>query len=181
MFLLRTGNTGYLAQGYAIPYRLQNIIYFSYYIFLVFVLFYYLGYLEKKYHIWAKIEGIETIFASQKARTVTLLVMICILCFSFVGQIRIEGDEDKKAQILNLPVTMSAVYSLMTGEAKTYNEECKQRLQIYEDTSVEIAEVDPFSAMPELLYHSDVTTSKKHWRNEHVAMYYHKKYVVLKD
>lgn len=169
------------AQGFWIPYRLQNIIMFSFYIWLVFVYIYAVGYLEKRYKI-SKNSFIASISVWVQGRKIMIVLNVTLLLlFAMVGQIRVINGENRSPSFSNLPVTVSAVYSILKGDAKQFDLEYKERLIILENDDIKKAKLKEYSVKPELLFHSDITEDKKHWRNLHVARYYQKMQVVLME
>ena len=171
------------AQGIRIPYRLMNIIYFSYYTFglLVWIIVLtelkqskirkdFLNYFEKK-------ERGKTRTCSRYYYTVVMMALMIAL----VGNIKITESENEKgkAEIEGLPITAEAMLSLVSGEAKGYSREADLRVASYENETIKKVRVPAFRHKPKLLYHTDITTDKKHWKNKHVSKYYNKQYVVL--
>ncbi len=68
----------------------------------------------------------------------------------------------------------SAVYDLVTGNARTYYEENVDRLELLQDKSATEVVFDEYTYQPELLFYQDVTTDSAEWTNEVVATYYGK-------
>ena len=171
------------AQGIRIPYRLMNVIYFSYYTFglLVWIIVLtelkqskmrkdFLNYFEKK----------EREKRRKCSRYYYTAVMVALL-IALVGNIKITESENEKgkAEIEGLPITAEAMLSLVSGEAKGYSREADLRVASYEDETIKKVIVPAFRHKPKLLFHTDITTDRKHWKNKHVSKYYNKQYVVL--
>lgn len=73
----------------------------------------------------------------------------------------------------------AAYVSLRAGEAKQFDLEYKERLEILEsDTS--IVELAEYTTKPRLLYFDDIQEDPYDWRNNAVAMWYGKERVALK-
>ena len=170
-----SGTPVFYAQGLRIPYRLMNIMYFSSYIFILFDIIYVTGWVMKKYG--EKVENLLSKISNYSSYLAYgLLIMMVIMTF---GRIEITQDDGENVNVSHMATSLSATYSLITKEAKVYNEECYRRLELYENDQIETVVVDPFTSVPNVMFHSDITTNPKHWKNKHVAMYYHKKSVQL--
>ena len=166
------GTPLFYAQGLRMPYRMMNIIYFSYYIFIGFALFYLLGWIGRRFEgrgfdvMMEKIYGIPKYFA-----TFTTCIII-VFAFGLLGLVDVSEAEDGGAAFSNMPMSVSATYSLVTGEAKTYDEELNERADYLSNLDGADGFVDELSATPEVLFHSDITEDGSDWRNAHLALFY---------
>ena len=155
--------------------RIQNSIQGFFYIIVVANVFYYIGWLQYKIKcsekdIYRDIGTIKSILA--KYRTIYQWLTFGLIVLVFVG----TGDK-------NTFSSMSALRSLVTGEAQTYYAEAQERLEIYRDESNPVAEIEAFSVKPKVLYFTDVVPEGdiNYWINENIAEYYGKEKVILKD
>ena len=173
----------FYAQGIRIPYRMMNIIYFSYFTFALLVWIFLLKEIKQSGMIKQLINKYKRMEEAKRTYHKRLYYGVCslLLCVAIIGNIKIQESEEEKGKVRieGLPITAQAVYSFITGEAKSYSEEVNQRVQLYENEKIKKLRVKAFENHPYLLYHSDITKDKKNWRNQHVSKYYNKKYVVL--
>lgn len=170
------------AQGLKIPYRIMNIIYFSCFVMAAVNLFYWIGYFGKKETTSVIVE--KAAICHQKKMRSFYAIVFLLFCFTAAGEISIKADMDAdgKAQveITEMPASVSAVYSLINGEARQYDKEAWERYQLYADDSMENVVVSEFSVKPAILFHSDITENPKNWKNQCVKKYFDKKSVKLK-
>ena len=68
----------------------------------------------------------------------------------------------------------SAVYDLVSGNARIYLEENYERLEILQNNDVKDALLEAHSVEPELLYQGDIYEDSGLWENGVVAKYYNK-------
>ena len=78
---------------------------------------------------------------------------------------------------------MSALRSLLNGEAQAYYEQAQERLVLYQDESVSIVEIEPFRVKPRVLFFTDIVEegNANYWINENIAQYYDKEKVLLME
>ena len=76
---------------------------------------------------------------------------------------------------------VSALRSLVNGDAGTYYTEAMERYAVYVDESVRDVVLEPFSAKPALFSFEDLTDDSGYWLNLAVADYYHKDSVRLRE
>ena len=81
----------------------------------------------------------------------------------------------------NLPAGASAVYSLVTGEAATYDKELTERNEYLSTTPEVQVKVKPLSAIPEVIFHSDITSDPYDWHNQHLGLYYNKQFIWIEE
>ncbi len=80
------------------------------------------------------------------------------------------------------PVTsLSALQSLVDGSASQYALEAKERKEIYQNQSINHADVLAYTVKPYVLYYDDIKTDKNDWRNISVARYYNKGSVAIRN
>lgn len=165
--------------------RVDNIIQMVYYLCLITVTAYWLGYLAHRENSEIAASGIETetvagvgklragdvlgIFldkAGHRMTAVCLLVVLVMWIFT----------ADK-----NTYTSVSALRSLAKGEAQTFYAEAMERYEVYTDDAITDVEIKPYSAVPTLFDFNDLTTDPDNWLNLAVARYYHKTYVKVVD
>lgn len=76
---------------------------------------------------------------------------------------------------------ISALRSLLNGDAVTYYEEAMERHGQYLDESITDVVIEPFSARPALFDFDDLTENEGNWLNLAVSEYYHKNSVKLRS
>lgn len=147
-----------------IPARYTNIVYYAFYWFLLINLFYYAGWLSKKFP--DLISGIGGKLSKNAAP---------VLCVAVLATLFLSHN-----QIYRF-TSVSALQSLISGEAKAYSEEQHERFALYNDPDVSVVEVRDITAKPYVLYEKSfhVTESADDWRNIATARYYDKERVVL--
>lgn len=80
------------------------------------------------------------------------------------------------------PVTsLSALQSLVDGSASQYALEANERKEIYQNQSINHADVLAYTVKPYVLYYDDIKTDKNDWRNISVARYYNKGSVAIRN
>lgn len=174
------GTPVFYAQGLRMPYRLMNIICFSAYSWTGFNLIYFLGWIGQKYGSSPVIQALEHVCKSVKSsfRSLFTALLLCITAFAItcIGRIQVAETEYQsgRAGFSNMPVTLSALYSLATGEAAQYDRELNQRNAYLSQTTESNVAVPPLSVYPELIFHTDITSDPEDWRNSHIALFYGK-------
>ena len=175
------GTPVFYAQGLRMPYRMMNIIYFSYYIFMTWNLIYILGWIHRKWGGSQFVKFIEGIYDNTKLRTRTLLALSIAFVIGCTGLCTVSEAEYGQAIFSGMPTSVSAAYSLVNGDAKTYDRELTERaeyLSTIPDTTVPLS---PLSATPEIIFHSDITTDPTHWKNQHLCLYYNKQFIWIEE
>ncbi len=141
--------------------RVDNIIQMVYYLSLFFVTTYWFG--------WCAHQNQQAAIGTFLEKTKNLMTMGCLCLVVIVWLF----TADK-----NTYTSISAVRSLVNGEAQTYYEEAMERHELYVDETVKNVVVEPFSKKPALFAFEDLTTDSGNWLNLAVARYYHKESVV---
>lgn len=77
-------------------------------------------------------------------------------------------------------VSITAVKSVISGEAREYDAQMKERQEAYRSDAAEL-ELTPLSVKPELLFWEDITEDEDAWVNGVVAKFYRKDKVYLKS
>ena len=162
------------AQGLRIPYRMMNIIYFSYYIFMTFNLIYFMGWLSRRKSDTGFVKFLNSIYDNTKKRTCCIISAVMIFAVGCIGLCTVTEGENGNAEFSELPLSVSATISLINGDAGTYDRECTDRAEYLSITDEQIIELAPLSVRPEVIFHTDITEDPAHWKNMHLAKYYNK-------
>lgn len=166
--------------------RVDNIIQMVYYLCLIMVTAYWLGYFA---HRSGKVNAGADIGADRVTETDGMpagetfgrflektrgrMTAVCLLLVMVVW----VGTADK-----NTYTSVSALRSLVNGDARIFYEEAMERHEIYIDEDIVDVEIVPYSARPALFAVNDLTEDAGNWLNLAVAQYYHKAYVkVVKE
>ena len=148
--------------------RVDNIIQMVYYLCLVMVTAYWLGYFS---HREDKMSA-GAVFGSFLEKTKGSMAAVCALLV-FVMWI---CTADK-----NTYTSISALRSVVNGEAETFYEEAMGRHEIYTDENIVDVELKPYSACPAIFDGNDLSEDAGNWLNLAVMQYYHKAYVKVVD
>lgn len=149
--------------------RVDNIIQIVYYLCLIAVTAYWLGYFaHRKEAADGRMAG-ET-FGSFLEQTGGRLTMACAIITIVMWTL----TADK-----NTYTSISALRSLVNGDAQTFYAEAMERHELYIDESVAEVEIKPYSARPALFDFNDLTEDEGNWLNLAVTRYYHKTYVKI--
>ncbi|MCD7726113.1 MAG: DUF6056 family protein [Clostridiales bacterium] len=166
--------------------RVDNIIQMVYYLCLVMATAYWLGYFNHREAYAAKAAPTQEI-DSEKAcsgetagealgrfleKTRGSMTAVC-LCTALLVWV-LTADKNTYASI-------SALRSLVNGDAQTFYTEAMERYEIYTDEDIVDVEVKPYSAKPALFSFDDLSEDGENWLNLAVMQYYHKAYVRLAE
>ncbi len=143
--------------------RAVNIMFFFYLLLLFADVTYLLGWLHKKI-LMQKIDDSKTNHISLPYFASAFLFMI--LSCNWLA--------------INTFSSVSAYYSLTTGEAKTYDAEMGSRFTLYGDKSKTNVEVNAFSVRPYVLYFDDITTEADDIKNYQAACFFGKETIKIK-
>lgn len=154
--------------------RVDNIIQMVYYVCLFMVTAYWMGYFshrkeyEKAYCGANAGEALGSFL--EKTKGLMTAVCFCLVLLVWV----LTADK-------NTYTSISALRSLVNGEAQTFYAEAMERHDIYIDEDIVDVEVKPYSAKPALFAFDDLSKDRENWLNLAVMQYYHKAYVKLAD
>ena len=137
--------------------RVDNIIQMVYYLVLFSVTTYWFGWLTHK----KKMTILENLFEKYS----NVLVLGCIVAFIAVWIF--TADKNTYAGI-------SALRSLVKGDAAVFYEEEMERYEMYTDEEIKDVVVATHSARPYVFDSRDVSWDVDHWINVTMAHYYHK-------
>lgn len=145
------------------PARVVSIIYYGYILSFFMAYCYLLGYIQKT---WGKKMNINS--GSRKMAIKLSAVGILIL---LMVQIALGN--------LQTMTTAKAIYLLSNGEAKAYEEEYWQRMEILQDDAVQEVVLPAYENKPDMLYVGDYSSDPLDPLNQAVAEYFHKKSFVV--
>ena len=143
------------------PERLKNILYFSFLLFSILNLFWWLGWINKKKRPSSDNCGISVgalcVFSG--------LAAVCLACsvLFFHGTL----------------TSVAAVSELRSGEAQRYYAQAEERQMILENPEISDCEFEPFSSEPYILYFTDMTEDPASYENEDTAHFYGKNSIVV--
>lgn len=134
--------------------RVDNIIQMVYYLCLFFVTIYWFGWSRRQNSLGAFLESTENFMT-----VICMLLVLAVWIFT----------ADK-----NTYTSVSALRSLVKGDAKIYYAEAMERHALYVNETMTDVVVEPFSARPALFDFEDLSEDEGNWLNLAVAAYYHK-------
>lgn len=146
--------------------RVDNIIQMVYYLCLVMVSTYWLGHFSHRTDIEQMSAG--AVFGSFLEKTKGRMTAVCALIVTVMW----ICTADK-----NTYTSISALRSIINGEAQTFYAEAMERYEIYTDETITDVELKPYSACPAIFEGNDLTEDAGNWLNLAVMQYYHKAYV----
>lgn len=163
--------------------RVDNIIQMVYYLSLIMVTVYWLGYFAHRTADSSRETDTAVHMSADKLRAGDLFGMflekaghrmlaVCLLAVLVVW----ICTADK-----NTYTSISALRSLVNGSAQTFYAEAMERHAVYTDETILDVEVRPYSTRPALFGTSDLTEDEGSWLNLAVARYYHKASVKVTD
>lgn len=162
--------------------RVDNIIQMVYYLCLFFVTTYWFGWISHR----EQAQDLRNQKDSQKKVDVTagkaiglflektrnVMTTVCLLLVLMVWVLTANK---------NTYTSVSALRSLVNGDAQTYYAEAMERHELYTDESITDVVVKPYSAKPALFDFGDLTEEEGNWLNLAVTRYYHKNSVKLEN
>ena len=168
------GTALFYAQGLRMPPRMSNIIYFNAYLFTGFNLFYLCGWLRRRYPGNPLERFGEKLAASPKGLLRFSALMALCFCLSCLGLWQVTEKEGGGADFQVQPLSVSAAYSLLKGEAALYDRQLTERAAFLaaQPEGAEVT-VPPLSVYPPALTHSEITADPLDFKNDHLARFYH--------
>lgn len=148
----------YYAVNYAGDGRYENIRFYAMVILIIINLFYFEGWLIKRFEIGE---------VPQRGYKVSFLLEVCLL-FAF-------GFFFPRTKITSL----SAVYTIASGQAGVYKNESDGRLPYLHDPDLHDVRLPAYTYKPYLLFYEDIQTDPDDWRNSFMSMFYHKDSIML--
>ena len=150
------------AQSFIGPFRLQNIIWYSVWIFALFNILYWLGWVKNTINKSIGNNSIHKIIDDALGKKVIgYYLIIGIIYIVFMFDYGFMGT-----------TSISAVKSLRNGEAKIYYDEYVERQEIISASNTKDVVVPPYSVKPNLLFFDDIYSDSKDWRNIDTARFY---------
>lgn len=153
------------AMGEAGMPRTNNIIQMVYYLCLFGVTTYWLGWLAHRKQAEEIRLGVFLEAAGSRMTVVVLLVVLLVCGFTM----------DK-----NTYHSISALRSLVKGEAASFHEESMERYALYQDETIQDVMVEPYSVLPALFAITDLSEDPENWLNQAVADYFSKDSVTVR-
>ena len=153
--------------------RVQNIRYFLWILFSVLVEIIVICCIKNMIiNCEGKIDGVENILRNMYLRYAIPFFVTILTCSLFFVANSVLADDVRDM------VSISAVKSLLSGEAKQYDREMNERIEtlLGEEKSVVLS---PLSCHPELLFWEDIKEDSAEWINGAVARFYGKDEVSL--
>ena len=142
--------------------RVDNIIQITYYLAVLLVTTYWLGYFS---HRQGRQESVAGAFGLFLERAGNSMSVVCLLLLLAVWVL----TADK-----NTYTSISALRSVVNGDAQTFYQEAMERHALYTDEEIDEVEIAPYSARPALFDFTDLSADEGNWMNLAVARYYHK-------
>ncbi len=168
------GTALFYAQGLRMPPRMSNIIYFNAYLFTGFNLFYLCGWLRRRYPGNPLERFGEKLAESPKALLRFSALMALCFSLSCLGLWQVTEKEGGGADFQVEPLSVSAAYSLLKGEAALYDRQLAERAAfLAAQPEGEEVTVPPLSVYPSALTHSEITADPLDFKNDHLARFYH--------
>jgi hypothetical protein len=159
--------------------RVDNIIQMVYYLCLFFITAYWMGWISHRKD--SSVRTSDKVLRIEEGRRMAgkrlglflestgNIMTACFVCLILLVWI---FTADK-----NTYTSVSALRSLVNGEAKTFYAEAMERHDIYTDEDITDVELAPYSAKPALFSFEDLSEEPGYWTNLAVTQYYHKAYV----
>lgn len=151
--------------------RIFNIIFLDSMLFVMLNLFYCMGWLYRKFEAFRGMTGAAKETESCFERKDVRWYLAGVLCFGiFIGAMYMKVNPDYFT-------TVSAVHSLVTGEAAAFGAETDERETLLQEAvksgEAEI-EIPRLTVHPYLLFWSDIEEGAEDWTNKSMARYYQK-------
>ncbi len=142
--------------------RVDNIIQVTYYLAVLMVTTYWLGWIS---HRQQPEEGAAGAFGLFLERAGSGMSVVCL--FLLLAVWALTADK-------NTYTSISALRSVAKGEAQTFYQEAMERHALYTDEDIAEVEIAPYSQRPALFDFTDLSEDEGNWMNLAVARYYHK-------
>ena len=150
------------AMGSDGPDRLKNILYFSFLLFSILNLFWWLGWIEKKKRPGSQSSEISLCILS----VFSVITVICLACSVLFFQGTLSS--------------IAALSELRSGEAQRYYAQAEERQEVLENMDITDCEFTPYTSMPYILYFTDMTEDPESYENQDTATFYGKNTIVVK-
>jgi len=148
--------------------RVDNIIQMTYYLLVLLVTAYWLGYFSHR----ERREDGAAAFGLFLERAGKRMSVVCLFLLLTVWAL----TADK-----NTYTSISALRSVAKGEAQTFYQEAMERHRLYTDEDIVKVEITPYSARPALFDFDDLSEDEGNWLNLAVTRYYHKESIRCRE
>lgn len=152
--------------------RVDNIIQMVYYLCLFMITTYWFGWIAHAQTAHVEKASTGKLLGAFLESAQNVMTMGCMLLVLAVWLL----TADK-----NTYTGVSALRSLVNGDAAVYYTEAMERHELYVDESVTDVVITPYSARPALFDFQDLTEDEGNWLNLAVSRYYHKNSVKLQN
>lgn len=142
--------------------RIYNIIYLTYLLLLVINMIYLYGWFVKRCAVRN--------FIDEKADQIYRISVLAGIAFCMVIN---------AAAVPGRFTSVSALNCVVSGEAKVWKQEERERMEILTDDAVRDAELKEFSVKPDLLFYEDIEPEADNWKNMRMSGYFRKDSVRL--
>ena len=149
--------------------RLWNIMYISYYLLVLFVLYYFIG------NIRQKVLGEKILARDYWNGIISLFQKNCIMIMVFLTALILCIIYQNRTSY----TTYHTMRILINGEAKTYDQECKERLKILEDKEIKKVEFKPLTYYPYPIVYTEIEEDETNWKNVDMSRVYDKEFIKL--
>ena len=140
-----------------------------------------MGWIHRKWGKEPLLLKFEKIYDSHNFRKIAIPCYSILFAVGCIGLCTVSEQEHGNASFSNLPAGASAIYSLVNGDAKTYDKELTERNEYLSTTPEVEVKVKPLSAIPEVIFHSNITTDPFDWHNQHLGLYYDKPLIWIEE
>lgn len=158
----------YSTNGIPAP-RYLDIIYFGVILFLSSNIIYYAGWLRIKVTALEDNEWLGEFFINLKP----IIGNAALFIFILYGIVHLTTLE------ITLSTGVRAFNSIVSKEAKEYDEQMDAREVLYNDDSIKEVYISPLTVCPELIYFDDITSDKDDYSNYKIAEFYDKDFIVI--
>ena len=158
------------------PARAVAVVYYSFMLATFFCYYYFLGWIYQRVLPWWRKRGCKQ-DRECNLRIKNLRIKIHMTVMSLIGAflLLLQGITGQFASC----TTVRAVNVLVNGEAKAYEQEYRERLQLLTDESIAEVVLKPFENRPDMLYVGDLSSDSKEPTNRKVAQYFGKNSVAV--
>ena len=146
------------AIGTSGPGRMQNIFFFSHLWLLFFSVFYWTGYIAKRFSL--NLRG-------RVLRVPALILSMLLICVATMQCIHHET------------APAMALQTITDGSARAFDREMDRRTELYTDPAVQDVYLTPLQSKPEMLIEWDADPDSNSWINTAISNFYEKNSVLL--
>lgn len=176
------GTALFYARGLRMPPRMSNVIYFNAYLFIGFNLCYVLGWARRRFGEGRFASLCEDLRTKTKPAAVFAAALVLTFCVGCVGLCRVTDNGSGGADFSLKPLSVSAAFTLLNGDASRYDAGMKAREDHLaaqpEGSDVTVEKLDVY---PEDLVHAEISEDPLYFANTMLAVYYHLGSVTLAE